>query len=130
MLERFAKEENGAILVEFGLVLPFLLLVFFGIIGWGYTLSLTNHKFDAARQAAREMAVNSSKETQAANNARAALGVWPETFIVVAEDNTTTGTDDVVVTITAPNALAGIYTLIPMVPTLSAEVVMRKEQQP
>ena len=106
------------------------MFIFFGIIGWGYMMSLTNHMFDAARQAAREMAVSASDETQAATNAVAFLSTWPETFTVSAQDNTTTGTNDVIVTITAPNAMAGVYEFIPLLPTLSVAVTMRKEQQP
>ena len=57
MFKRFRREDDGAALVEFEIVLPLLLLILFSILAWGYSLSLLDAMYSAARQTAREVSV-------------------------------------------------------------------------
>lgn len=121
------RDDSGAALVEFAIVLPMLLICFMGMLVWGYTLSVVNSMYDAARHSARDMAVGSANEVQAVSNAESYLSYLPQAFTVVAEDTSTTGTNDVRVIITSPNALASLVPIVTAMPNLRAEVVMRKE---
>ena len=64
-MKRFKRDEEGAALVEFAICLPFLLLILFAIVSWGYSLTLMDAMYDAAREGARELSVGESDETQA-----------------------------------------------------------------
>ncbi len=124
---RFRVDQSGAALVEFAVVLPMLLLIMLGTFIWGYTISLNDSMFDAARQAAREMAVGVSNEAQAAASAANLLSAWPTTFTITAEDIDTTGTQDVRVVITTDNVFANFVPFVPTLDEMRAEVVMREE---
>lgn len=124
---RFVRDTAGAVLLEFAFVLPLFLLMFFGAITWGYTMSINDAMFDAARQAARELSVRTSNETQAAASAQSVLSNWPTTFAVTAQDTNTTGTDNVRVLVTTNNVFADMFPFIPLPEEMSAVVVMRKE---
>jgi Flp pilus assembly protein TadG len=124
---RLLREDDGAALVEFAVVLPLLLLLFFGTITWGGTLALMDNMYDAARQAARQLSVGTASEAAAAANATAYLSTWPNSFTVTAQDTGTTGTDDVRVTVATANPFAGMFTNVVVIPDLQATVTMRKE---
>ncbi len=123
----FAAGEAGAAMIEFALVLPVMLMLFLGMIAWGYTLTVTDNMYDAARQAARELAVGTSNEAQAVASAAAMLAAWPAAFTITAQDIGTTGTEDVRVTITVDNAMSDLISVVPTLPQLNASVTMRKE---
>ncbi|KAJ54728.1 hypothetical protein ACMU_16570 [Actibacterium mucosum KCTC 23349] len=123
----FWRDRNGAAMVEFALVFPVCLFIFLALLLWGYTLSVTDNMYDAARYAARDLAVGTATEAQAVTAAENSLSHWPQTFTVVAQDTTTTGTDDVVVRITTPNTFAFLRVVVPGLENLFAEVTMRKE---
>lgn len=125
--KRFGDDTSGAVLVEFAFVLPIFLIMLFAAVGWGITLTLNDAMYDAARQAARELAVGVSTETQARSSAETLLSIWGPNFTVVAQDVATTGSEDVRVQVTTPNVLAQALPFIPLPDDLSAVVVMRKE---
>ncbi len=52
------RPDEGAAMVEFALILPFLLLILFGIIEFGWALSTTLDIRHGAREGARLAAVN------------------------------------------------------------------------
>ena len=52
-LHRFRTDVVGAIAVEFAFIAPILLLLLFGIIGYGYTFSVYNGVQQLAAEAAR-----------------------------------------------------------------------------
>ncbi|GAA1163685.1 pilus assembly protein [Nocardioides aquiterrae] len=54
---RARREERGAAAVEFALVVPFLLLILFGIISYGFMLSVRQSISQAAGEGARAAAV-------------------------------------------------------------------------
>lgn len=123
----FCLGTSGAAVVEFAIIMPLFLLLMLGMIVWGYTLSVTDAMYDAARMAAREIAVGVSTEAEAETTAANYLAMFPQAFSITAEDVGTTGTDEVRVVITVPNALGDIIPLVTSASSLSGEVVMRKE---
>lgn len=60
---RARREERGAAAVEFALVVPLLLLILFGIIGYGYLLSFRQALSQGAAEGARAAAVSSATTT-------------------------------------------------------------------
>ena len=58
-----ARREDGAAAVEFALVVPFLLLLLFGIISYGYMLSFRQALSQSAAEGARAAAVSSRAST-------------------------------------------------------------------
>lgn len=54
---RFQADEDGAAVVEFALVLPFLLLIMWGIIEFGRAFYTINNAASAAREGARVGAI-------------------------------------------------------------------------
>ncbi|HEU5035803.1 MAG TPA: TadE/TadG family type IV pilus assembly protein [Nocardioides sp.] len=57
MSRRARREEHGAAAVEFALVVPFLLLILFGIISYGWMLSFRQALSQGAAEGARAAAV-------------------------------------------------------------------------
>lgn len=57
MLTRFRREERGAMVVEFGLVVPILLLLVFGIIDFGRAYYTLNNLTSAVREGVRRAVV-------------------------------------------------------------------------
>jgi Flp pilus assembly protein TadG len=54
------RDDRGAVLVEFALIAPVLILLLFGIVEYGLVLNAQLQVTGAARQAARTMAVTGS----------------------------------------------------------------------
>jgi Flp pilus assembly protein TadG len=128
-----AADDRGAAAVEFALVLPLLIAMLFGIIQFGALFFLHNNMVNAAREAARKMAVGeATTNAQAQTIATTYLASWGLTFTPVATGaGGATGTD-VAVTITVPMKSASLIDLIGLFspssnPLLSATVTMRKE---
>ncbi|MGI9393641.1 MAG: TadE/TadG family type IV pilus assembly protein [Boseongicola sp.] len=121
----FIKREDGAALAEFAMVLPLLMLVLFTILSWGYSLTLLDSMYDAARQGARQVSVGQMTIVQAENATETELeNRWPNQFTVnITEPG---GTNDVVANVTTSNFFQ-IMAFIPFLPPLVAEVTMRKE---
>lgn len=57
LLTRLRREERGAMVVEFGLVVPILLLLVFGIIDFGRAYYTLNNLTSAVREGVRRAAV-------------------------------------------------------------------------
>jgi Flp pilus assembly protein TadG len=57
------SKDQGASLVEFAMLVPFLLLLLFGIIEFGYFIGEFNDVRHGAREAARAAAVNAGDNT-------------------------------------------------------------------
>ena len=122
---RYFRREDGAALVEFAVVLPLLMLVLFSILSWGYSLTLLDSMYDAARQGAREVSVGQSTIAQAQTGTKNELeNRWPNIFTVTITEPV--GTNDVVVNVTTTNFFQ-VMAFIPALPPLEAEVTMRKE---
>ena len=144
-LRRFANDSSGSVLVEFALVLPLFLVLLFGSIAWGISLMINDAMYDAARVAARDLAVipvNSEPEerlvpeqaAEASARARLEESFGRYAFVVDACDSRDFEVDEspacpgqVRVTISTPNFLAQNLTYLTLDPFLTAEVVMQKE---
>lgn len=72
------REERGAAAVEFALVMPLLMVLLFGIIGYGYMLSFRQSISQAAAEGVRAAAVapvSADREAVAFAAVRSVLGV-------------------------------------------------------
>lgn len=125
-----SADARGAVAIEFAIVLPALLLLTFMILQYGFVLVTYHNMYDAARQAARQLAAGTADEAEAVAAAEALLVSWPSSWNVVAQSAATTGSDNVRVRITVPGAEAGLFGFTPMPSQLAAEVVMRDEAWP
>ena len=130
---RFARREDGAALAEFAIVLPLLMLILFSILAWGYSLSLLDAMYSAARQTAREVSVGQISVAQAQSATRADLVNWDwnstdgRSFLVTTTEEAVTGGTDVRVIVVASNNFFETLAIVPALPPLRAEVVMRRE---
>lgn len=66
--------ERGAVLAEFALIVPVLLMILFGIIQFGITLSRTQAVEAAAREGGRLASLASTTEADVVSRVDAALG--------------------------------------------------------
>lgn len=85
------SDDRGAAAVEFALVMPLLSLFLFGIITYGYILSLQQSVTQSAIEGARAAAISSSETTtaQKANKARAAINNNMNAYGMKCNDNLT-----------------------------------------
>jgi len=84
---RARRREDGAAAVEFALVVPFLLLLVFGIISYGYMLSFRQALSQGAAEGVRAAAVSArgSSEEQTRTAALNALNEALETYGVTCD---------------------------------------------
>jgi Flp pilus assembly protein TadG len=112
--------------VEFAIIAPVFLFLVLGVIQFASIMFMQNNMLNAAREAARQVAVGAQTPTQAQTTAQNLLAGWPLTFnILVVEGGTPI---NVTATISTPMDRAGIIDMIGLTGrTLRAQVVMRKE---
>ncbi|MBV8107447.1 MAG: pilus assembly protein [Hyphomicrobiales bacterium] len=80
VLQDFIDDERGSPLVEFSVMAPLFLMVMFGIVEWGNIFYVQNNMLIAARQAARNWAVDgppSSASTTATSTITSACNAVP-----------------------------------------------------
>lgn len=123
-----ADDDRGVVAIEFAIVLPVLLVLTFIILQYGFVLVTYHNMYDAARQAARQLAAGTADEAEAVAAAEALLVDWPTNWNVVAAKDLTN--DNVNVRITVPGTEAALFSFTPMPTQLVAEVVMRDESWP
>lgn len=108
---RTQGHERGAAAVEFALVAPVLLALVGGIIEFSYTYNLQISVTQAARAAARDMAIHNNQSVARAAAVAGAPGLSPAgftyTFIGACPDGST-GNTQVTVDYTA-SSLTGIF---------------------
>lgn len=129
-LRRVSRRDDGSSAVEFALVLPLFLLLLFGTVDFGFILYTQSVMQDAAREATRRMAVDSTvTETQGKTIAQTYLAGWPLTFTVNAHRPPTSCATCVQVIVTIPAANAALlgdpFNIFSG--TLTAQVTMRQE---
>ena len=109
---RSRASEEGAAAVEFALVVPFLLLLVFGIISYGYLLSFRQAVSQGAAEGARAAAVSPadndadkiSAARDALNESLDTYGVSCDTGGVLRRDGTNVGTCAVTIAACANDA--------------------------
>ncbi len=135
------KDKSGSNVVEFAIVAPLLLLIILGIMQFGMILFTYNNMVQAAREAARTLAVQETTAAEAQQIALNNLGFSGLTFTVTAcAPGIGVGggppcvapldpASDVSVTITVPLSEATLVDILGLFSTgdLEATVTMRKE---
>lgn len=131
-LRTWRRSEGGATAVEFAFVLPVLLMILAGIIQFGAIFFLQNNMANAAREAARALAVGSIETaSQTSDLVDQKLVNWGVNFTVnttMPDPDDPTDTDFTVV-ITAPLSEAAIFDYLGVFKsgTLRASASMREE---
>ncbi len=129
------RKRSGVAIVELAIVLLLLSLMTFGMIEFAMTFHVLHCMTNAAREAARELAVRGSTVEQARAVALDRLSHINANFTVTAiqPPNTGPGSHDVTVRISVPRSDISIVALeafsdkIGSLATLQTEVTMRKE---
>ncbi len=136
------KDKSGANAVEFAIVTPVLLLIVLGIIQFGMILFTYNNMVQAAREAARTLAVQETTATEAQQIALNQIGFSGLPFTITACEPVVVTpphgpacapplnpASDVSVMITVPLSEATIVDILGLFSTgdLQATVTMRKE---
>ena len=126
LLARFRRDDRGAVLVEFAIVLPFLLLILFGVVAWGISMSMMNSMYDTARSCARSVAVGAVAADAVDGNPACEVTSWPGTYTVTGR--VLPGSPDLAeVTIATGNPVAFLGGMIPIPATMQAMVAMPVE---
>ncbi len=124
--------RRGTALVELAIVLPMLLLVVFGIIEFGSVMYTRHNMVQAAREAARILAIKdgtTAEATAVANSRLALVSGVNFTVSITAPTSDSDPNQDVTVVITAPLSEAALSDPIGIMgnAVISARAVMRKE---
>lgn len=126
--------NTGQALVEFALILPFLLFLTFAIIEFGRYLYIKNAATNGARQGARVAAVTPLDWTptrksaiyHAATSIKAGSGAWNTP--VIAPDPPSTSGVAITVTVSKPFTMMPFLTyFVPTLTSVSASATMRYE---
>lgn len=122
--------EQGAVLAEFALVLPVLVVILFGIIQFGITISRAQAVESAAREGGRLASLSSSTQADVVSRVNAALaGAAGDSVPTVDLDpGTCAGREgqSVTVTVTVPHRIA-IPLVVDRETTLTGHAVFRCE---
>lgn len=125
-LSRFRRDDRGAVLVEFAIVLPFLMLILFGVVAWGISMSMMNSMYDTARSCARSVAVGAVAADAVAASPACQVTSWPGTYTVAGQ--VLAGSPDLAqVTISTGNPVAFLGGVVPIPATMRAVVAMPVE---
>ncbi|MEZ5407593.1 MAG: pilus assembly protein [Acidimicrobiales bacterium] len=122
--------ERGAVLAEFALIVPVLVMILFGIIQFGFAISRAQAVEAAAREGGRLASLSSTTQTDIVNRVGATLAgaLGDTTPTVLVEPGPCAGREgqSVTVTVTAPHRIT-----IPLVldhqTTLTGHAVFRCE---
>lgn len=119
------KSERGAVAVEFALVVPVLFLLIFGVVEFGNIYNVQLQLTAAAREGAREMAINGTPATARTVTIAAAPTLNPrlQTGQVAVSPTTCAATQNATVVLTYP--VRSITGLFATGVTLEGRAVMR-----
>ena len=107
-LRRFGANDQGVSVVEFALVVPFLALLFTGIIQVGGIFYVHNNMTSVAQETVRLIAVGELETDDANTFAQGRLTGWDITYTV----NVQEVGDDVTVTVSAPLSDASLVDIL------------------
>jgi len=127
-----SSQPRGNATMELVVVLPFLLAVLFGIIEFGSVMYTRHNMIQAAREAARTLAIQDGSVAQATAVANDRLSMMPGvnfTVNITAPASEDDADQDVTVEITAPLSEAALADPMKLMgdSVLRARAVMRKE---
>ena len=108
---RESKHDRGAVAVEFALIIPIFLALVVGIVEFSYAYNLQISVTQAAREAARTMAIKDDQSKAALAAIAGAPGLSGEDFeLAFTPDACGDDADDMTVTVTYPAAtLTGLF---------------------
>lgn len=126
---RLRRDERGAVLVEFSLLAPVMMLLLFGIVQFGMLFSIHSTMLNAARESARAVAVEGASESQGRNLANRRLAAWGSLPFQVDVIRPTPPARDVIVEIAVPMEAAAIVDVLGLFNgrEMTVETVMRTE---
>ena len=139
---RFFNRQYGAAMVEFALILPWLLLIFFGIINYSILLFDQAIITNAAREGARWGSIHTTKDTTATcsssevgttdpcgiANSYASSGLISFGSAIVSSTSTGDGTSRSEITVTVTYQFTGLgYSLTNFDNQITAKAVMYHE---
>ena len=107
-LRRMASGNEGVSVVEFAIVLPFLALLFTGIIQVGGIFYVHHNMTTVAQETVRLIAMGEISTDDANTFAQGRLTAWNVTFTVNAQESG----DDATVTISAPLSEAALVDIL------------------
>lgn len=129
---RLWRDERGVAALEFAFVVPFLIIIFSGIVQFGAVFFIQNNMTNVAREVSRALSVGTIEtSTEAETLANSKLVNWGIGFNVnatIPDPNDPNDTDYTVV-ITAPLSDAAIFDILGVFQsgTLRAQASMREE---
>ncbi|SDG08514.1 TadE-like protein [Limimonas halophila] len=127
VLRGLGREERGTAAAEFALLITPLMVIMFGIVQFGLAFSVYNTMTDAARRAARAVAVQGEAPGNAGTIAQNSLQSWGHTQFSVDTEVAPDGRVTVrISTGLSEAALINPVGLIPDDAQLSTRVVMRR----
>jgi Flp pilus assembly protein TadG len=119
------RNESGATLIEFTVIMPLFFLIVFGIIEYGTLFFLQYNMLNAARTAARSMSVQGGTPAAAAQTACNCLPGSGQTYTITSSNSCPAS----VVNISTPSATASVFNYLGMFTgsSLQAQVTMHME---
>ncbi len=123
-------DERGANLVEFAIVMPFLVLLLLGIVEFGWVFSQNNDIRHGAREGARAAAVNIGDNNTLHTSTCDSMDLT-STATVKFEDSASGAVGEVaaVQVVASPNSLSGLGLIEAVLPsTLTSTIEFRLEQ--
>ena len=113
-MKRFFKDRTGVAAIEFAIIAPIVIVLFSGIIQFGFVLFIQNHMVDVARDSARRFAVGETTQAETVQFAQSTLLNWGVTYTVVVTppDPSDPDDNDVVVNISLPRSSAAILDML------------------
>ncbi len=129
---RLWPDERGVAALEFAFVVPFLVIIFSGIVQFGAIFFIQNNMTNVAREVSRSLSVGtietSAEAETLANSKLVNWGIGFNVSATIPDPNDPNDTDYTVV-ITAPLSDAAIFDILGVFQsgTLSARASMREE---
>jgi hypothetical protein len=125
------SKDQGASLVEFAMLVPFLLLLLFGIIEFGYFIGEFNDVRHGAREAARAAAVNAGDNTFLHDLTCDSMDLTSNVTVQLTDStNGAIGDTATVLVTSTPSSLSGLGLIEVFLPdNLQSTVEFRLEQE-
>lgn len=130
MIRAHRSSDSGATIVEFAILAPFLILLVFGIIDFGWAMGSYNDVRHGAREAARLAAVNAGDDTTMRTMVCDAMDMANGATITFTDSATGAVGEQAEVSITAPlSSISGLNLIsVFLPPDLTSTVRIRLEQ--